>query len=64
MIDWDMVLADVSWFNFSAISPALNENIADVCLKALEAASAKKIKIELILIIAPACGSMAKNQQE
>jgi len=49
MIDWDRVLADVSWFNFSAISPALNENVANVCLEALEAASGKNIKISVDL---------------
>ena len=42
MIDWDKVLRDVSWFNFTAISPALNAQVADVCLEALEAASYKK----------------------
>lgn len=49
MIDWDRVLADVSWFNFSAISPALNANVADVCLEGLEAASKKNITISLDL---------------
>ncbi|WP_235833002.1 sugar kinase [Arcticibacter tournemirensis] len=49
MIDWDKVLRDVSWFNFTAISPALNENVADVCLEALEAASAKNIPISVDL---------------
>ncbi|MCW3092582.1 MAG: sugar kinase [Ferruginibacter sp.] len=49
VIDWDSVLADVSWLNFSAISPALNQNIADVCLEALQAASAKKIRISVDL---------------
>ncbi|MFC5282399.1 sugar kinase [Pedobacter alpinus] len=45
MIDWDKVLRDVSWFNFTAISPALNERVADVCLEAIEAASKKGITI-------------------
>ncbi|MCW3106721.1 MAG: sugar kinase [Segetibacter sp.] len=49
MIDWDTVLHDVSWFNFSAISPALNENVADVCLEAVQAASAKNITISIDL---------------
>jgi 2-dehydro-3-deoxygluconokinase len=49
MIDWDKVLHDVSWFNFSAISPALTENVADVCLEAVEAASAKGITISVDL---------------
>jgi 2-dehydro-3-deoxygluconokinase len=49
MIDWDKVLRDVDWFNFTAISPALNENVADVCLEALEAAAHKKITISVDL---------------
>ncbi len=49
MIDWDKVLRDVSWFNFSAISPALNQNVADVCLEAVEAASKKGITISVDL---------------
>lgn len=49
MIDWDKVLQDVSWFNFSAISPALNQNVADVCLEAVEAASKKGITISVDL---------------
>jgi 2-dehydro-3-deoxygluconokinase len=38
MIDWEEVLKDASWFHFSAISPALNENVVAVCQEALEAA--------------------------
>ena len=49
MIDWDKVLRDVSWFNLTAISPALNQNVADVCLEALEAASRKKITTSIDL---------------
>ncbi len=49
MIDWDKVLQDVCWLDFSAISPALNENVADVCLEAVEAASKKGITISVDL---------------
>ncbi|MEO6522575.1 MAG: sugar kinase [Mucilaginibacter sp.] len=49
MIDWDKVLRDVSWFNFTAISPALNQNVADVCLEGIEAASRKGITISVDL---------------
>jgi 2-dehydro-3-deoxygluconokinase len=49
MIDWDKVLRDVDWFNFSAISPALSENLADVCLEALEAAAQKNITVSVDL---------------
>ena len=49
MIDWDKILRDVCWFNFTAISPALNANVADVCLEAVEAASRKKIPVSIDL---------------
>ena len=49
VIDWDKVLQDVCWFNFSAITPALNENLAEVCMEALQAAAKKKITISIDL---------------
>ncbi len=49
MIDWDKMLQDVSWFNFSAISPALNQNVADVCLEAVQAAHKRGITVSLDL---------------
>jgi 2-dehydro-3-deoxygluconokinase len=48
-IDWDKILDDVSWFHFSAISPALNENIAAVCEEALQVAASKQITISVDL---------------
>jgi 2-dehydro-3-deoxygluconokinase len=49
MIDWDKALQGCSWFHFSAISPALNENAAAVCKEALEEASAKGLMISVDL---------------
>lgn len=49
MINWDEVLKECSWFHFSAISPALNENAALVCKEAVKAASARGIKISVDL---------------
>jgi 2-dehydro-3-deoxygluconokinase len=49
MIDWDRQFEGVSWFHFSAICPAINQNIADVCKEALEAASQKNITISVDL---------------
>ena len=48
-IDWEKVLKDISWFHFSAISPALGTRAAAVCLEAVEAASRLNIKISLDL---------------
>lgn len=48
-IDWDKVLDGITWFHFSAICPALNQAVADVCLEAVKAASAKGITISIDL---------------
>ncbi len=48
-INWDEVLDGVSWFHFSAISPAINENVAIVCKEALHTASKKGITISVDL---------------
>lgn len=49
MIDWDKVLQDVCWLHLTAISPALNQNVAEVCLEAVEAAAKKGITISMDL---------------
>jgi 2-dehydro-3-deoxygluconokinase len=53
MIDWHHVLEGCNWFHFSAINPALNENLAAVCKEALEAASAKGMIISIDLNYRP-----------
>jgi len=47
IIDWDKVLEGVSWFHFSAICPAISQDVADVCKEVLEAASKKNITISV-----------------
>jgi len=49
MIPWEELLKGVGWFHFSAISPGLNPQVADVCLEALEIAAAKGISISVDL---------------
>jgi 2-dehydro-3-deoxygluconokinase len=49
MLDWEKILDGCSWFHFSAICPALNENAAAVCKEALQAASAKGLTISVDL---------------
>ena len=48
-LDWDKMLDGKSWFHFSAISPALNENVAAVCREGLAAASQKGLTISVDL---------------
>lgn len=48
-INWDEVFEGVSWFHFSAICPAINQSVTDVCEEALQAAAARGIKISIDL---------------
>ncbi|MDN3587770.1 sugar kinase [Pedobacter aquatilis] len=48
-INWDEVFENVTWFHFSAICPAVNQDVADVCLEALKFAQSKNITISLDL---------------
>jgi 2-dehydro-3-deoxygluconokinase len=48
-INWDKILKDVSWFHFSAICPAISQNVADVCTEVLEAAVERNITISVDL---------------
>ena len=48
-VDWDKVFEDVSWFHFSAISPALTQDTADLCMEAAIQASRRNIKVSFDL---------------
>lgn len=48
-LDWDTLLEGYSWFHFSAISPAVSESAAAVCLEAVKAASQKNIIVSVDL---------------
>jgi 2-dehydro-3-deoxygluconokinase len=49
VINWDEVLEGHTWFHWTALTPALNENMAAVCKEALVAARAKGLKISVDL---------------
>lgn len=44
-VDWDALLEGANWFHWSAISPALNANAAEICREVLEAATRKGMVI-------------------
>lgn len=64
MIDWDEVLQDVTWLNLSAISPALNQNVAETCLEAVQQASARGIKVSIDLNYRSRLWKYGKQPQE
>lgn len=43
--NWDIIFEDCSWFHFSGITPALSENLAEICKIACKKAKEKNIKI-------------------
>jgi 2-dehydro-3-deoxygluconokinase len=64
MIDWDKQFEGVSWFNFSAICPAISQDIADICKEALVAASQKNIIISVDLNYRSKLWQYGKTPQE
>ncbi len=36
--NWKEIFKDVSWFHFTGITPALNDNVADICIEACKIA--------------------------
>lgn len=49
MVDWDALLAGHTWLHWSALTPGLNQGLADTCLEMLQAASRKGMTISVDL---------------
>ena len=43
--DWDDIFEGVDWFHFTGITPALGENVVEICREACKAAKAHGVKI-------------------
>jgi len=43
--DWETILDGVEWFHFTGITPALSDEMAEICLDALKTAKAKGITV-------------------
>ncbi|MBO5317669.1 MAG: sugar kinase, partial [Oscillospiraceae bacterium] len=43
--DWDAIFEGADWFHFTGITPALGENLVQICEEACKAAKARGIKI-------------------
>lgn len=43
--DWDAIFADADWFHFTGITPALGENLVEICREACKKAKAHGVKI-------------------
>ena len=43
--DWEAIFRDAQWFHFTGITPALSENLAEICLQACKIAKANGIVV-------------------
>ncbi len=43
--DWDAIFEGADWFHFTGITPALGENLVEICREACQVAKSKGIKI-------------------
>ena len=43
--DWDKIFEGASWFHFTGITPALGDNVAEICLEACRKAHGKGITV-------------------
>lgn len=43
--DWDAIFNGVDWFHFTGITPALNDNVAEICMEACKKAKEKGITV-------------------
>lgn len=43
--NWKEIFAGAHWFHFTGITPALNENVAEICLEACKAAKEMGVKV-------------------
>lgn len=43
--DWDAIFKDADWFHFTGITPALGENVAEICLFAIKKAHEMGVKV-------------------
>ena len=48
-IDWKRIFEGAKWFHFSGITPALGENVVEVCFEACEAARAAGLSVSIDL---------------
>ncbi|MFX1450788.1 MAG: PfkB family carbohydrate kinase [Promethearchaeota archaeon] len=45
MFDWDHIFEGITWFHWTGITPAISQNLADICLEAVKVAKNKGITI-------------------
>lgn len=63
-MDWDSFFSDVTWFHITAISPALNQTVAELCTEAAKQAQSRGITVSLDLNYRAKLWKYGKNPAE
>lgn len=45
MFDWEVLFKGINWFHFTGITPAISQNLVEICLDALKIAKSKGITV-------------------
>jgi 2-dehydro-3-deoxygluconokinase len=45
MFDWDAIFKDVQWFHWTGITPAISQNLAEICLSAIKESKRRGITV-------------------
>jgi 2-dehydro-3-deoxygluconokinase len=64
IIDWKTIFKDAKWFHWSGITPALSQDLADVCEEALIVASEMRLTISADLNYRPTLWNYGKKANE
>ncbi|MEF9918196.1 MAG: sugar kinase [Eubacterium sp.] len=61
--DWDRIFEGADWFHFTGITPALGDNVAEICLEACQKAQEKGISVSCDLNYRKNLWSKAKAEK-
>ena len=64
IIDWDMVFEKATWFHWTGITPALSEEVAEVCQEAIEKARERNITVSCDLNYRKKLWNYGKSAQD
>jgi 2-dehydro-3-deoxygluconokinase len=62
--DWNSLFEGVDWFHWTGITPAISQNLADICLDAVRVAKSKGIKVSCDLNYRSKLWRYGKNPSE
>ncbi|NHJ25839.1 MAG: sugar kinase [Candidatus Lokiarchaeota archaeon] len=64
MFDWNVLLEGVKWFHITGITPAISQNLADICIDAVKTAKSKNVIVSCDLNYRSKLWKYGKNPSE